>query len=96
MTSLPVSPKKTHKPLKSRVFNKLFFFHKDISSLSDEHLSLPLVKDTNLSLLRKYCGDQKPKICKGSMEMGYVARVPTDAEPDREPHRVINKVGAFG
>lgn len=28
--------------------------------------------------------------------MGYVARVTTGAETDREPLRVINKVDAFG
>lgn len=67
MTSFSVSSKKIYKPLKSDIFNKLFF-HKDISSLSDEHLSSPLVEETNLSLLRKYCRNRKPKIFKGSME----------------------------
>lgn len=64
MTSFSLSPKKIHKPLKSHIFNKLFF-HKDISSLSDEHLSSPLVEDTNLSLLRKYCRIQEAKNIEG-------------------------------
>lgn len=59
-----VSPKKIHMPLKPHIFNKLFF-HKDVSSLSDEHLSSPLVEDINLSLRRKYCSIQEAKNIEG-------------------------------
>jgi hypothetical protein len=52
MTYLSFSLQNT-RCLKSNIFIKLFS-HKVISTLSDEYLSLPIVEDTNPSILGKY------------------------------------------